>query len=102
MIPHIAVGMGLTGTVRYVMGQGNDHETGERLTLGEGEVSRAEILGGQGFGFEIKSADDIDLARRMMEWSAKPENQASKGIKCTKDCLHASLSWEKGQEPTRA
>jgi ATP-dependent exoDNAse (exonuclease V) alpha subunit len=102
MIPHIAVGMGLTGTVRYVMGQGNDHETGERLTLGEGEVSRAEILGGQGFGFEIKSADDIDLARRMMEWSAKPENQASKGIKCTKDCLHASLSWEKGQEPSKA
>ena len=101
MIPHIAVGMGLTGTVRYVMGQGNDHETGERLTLGEGEVSRAEILGGQNCG-EIKTAADIDLARRMMEWSAKPENQASKGIKCTKDCLHASLSWEKGQEPSKA
>ena len=102
MIPHIAVGMGLTGTVRYVMGQGNDHETGERLTLGEGQVSRAEILGGQNLGFEIKSADDIDLARRMMEWSAKPENQASKGIKCEKDCLHASLSWEKGQQPSKA
>ena len=38
----------------------------------------------------------------MMEWSAKPENQASKGEKCDKDCLHLSLSWEKGQEPTKA
>jgi len=101
LIPRITVGMGITGSIRYVMGQGNDPVTKERLTLAHGEVSRAQILGGQNFGFQIESADDIDVARRVMEWSAKPENQASKGIKCVKDCLHASLSWEKGQEPSR-
>ena len=36
----------------------------------------------------------------MMEWNGKAENQASATRKCEKDCLHASLSWESGQEPT--
>jgi len=36
-----------------------------------------------------------------MEWNGKEENQASKARKCEKDCLHASLSWEPGQDPTR-
>ena len=31
-----------------------------------------------------------------------PDNQASRGRKCEKDCFHASLAWEKGQEPTAA
>ena len=35
-----------------------------------------------------------------MEWNGLPQNQASRGVKCEKDCLHASLSWEKGQNPT--
>ena len=37
MIPNIAVGEGITGSVRYVMGQGNDPVTGARLQLAEGE-----------------------------------------------------------------
>ena len=37
-----------------------------------------------------------------MEWNALPQNQTSKTRKCENDCLHASLSWEKGQEPTAA
>ena len=102
MIPVISIGKGVTGAVRYIMGQGNHPVTGERLQLGEGEESRAEILGGQNFGIAIENDADLDLARRMMEWNALPENQASKGKKCVRDAFHASLSWEKGQNPTKA
>lgn len=101
MIPNLSKGKGVTGALAYVMGQGNDKATGERLQLEAGEISRADLLGGQGFGFEIDSAERLELARRIMEWNAKPENQASRGRKCELDCLHASLSWEQGQEPTR-
>ena len=102
MIPKIVKGAGITGSIRYAMGQGNDAETGERLTLTPGEESRAKILGGQNFGYAIDSAERLETARRMMEWNAMPDNQASRSRKCEKDCLHASLSWEKGQEPTAA
>jgi hypothetical protein len=64
-------------------------------------MTRAEILGGQNFGFALESAADLEVARCMMEWSAKPENQAGRAKKCVNDCLHVSLSWEKGQEPSR-
>ena len=101
MIPNIVKGRGISGAIAYGMGQGNDAETGKRKSLETGKSGRAEILGGQNFGFEIDDADKLDLARRMMEWNGKAENQASRGRKCEKDCLHASLSWEKGQEPTR-
>jgi hypothetical protein len=116
MIPNIVKGKGITGAIAYAMGEGQDEEKkegvayvadraagkakGERRVLGEGEISRALILGGQNFGFDVTNADQLDLARRMMEWNGKAENQASKGRKCENDCLHASLSWEKGQEPT--
>ena len=100
MIPNIVKGRGITGALAYVMGQGED-ENGKRIELVPGEKSRAEILGAQNIGFEIESAADLDLARRMMEWNGKEENQASKWRKCEKDCLHASLSWEPGQNPTR-
>jgi hypothetical protein len=102
LIPKIVKGAGITGSIRYAMGQGNDAETGERLTLTPGEESRAKILGGQNFGYAIDSAERLETARRMMEWNAMPDNQASRSRKCEKDCLHASLSWEKGQEPTAA
>jgi hypothetical protein len=100
VIPNIVKGRGITGALAYVMGQGED-ENGKRIELVPGEKSRADILGAQNIGFEIESAADLDLARRMMEWNGKEENQASKWRKCEKDCLHASLSWEPGQNPTR-
>ena len=99
MIPNIVKGRGITGALAYVMGQGED-ENGKRIELVPGEKSRADILGAQNIGFEIESAADLDLARRMMEWNGAAENQASKWRKCEKDCLHASLSWEPGQNPT--
>jgi hypothetical protein len=101
MIPNIVKGRGITGALAYSLGQGND-EKGERIELGAGDKSRAEILGGQNFGFAIDSAERLEMARRVMEWNGLPENQASKGRKCENDCLHASLSWEPGQNPSKA
>jgi ATP-dependent exoDNAse (exonuclease V) alpha subunit len=100
VIVNIVKGRGVTGALAYAMGQGED-EDGKRIELVPGEKSRAEILGGQNFGFEIEDAADLELARRMMEWNGKEENQASRGRKCELDCLHMSLSWEPGQNPTR-
>ncbi len=100
MIPNIVKGKGVTGLLAYVMGQGNDRETGLRKELAEGQEARARILGGQNFGYAIDSAERLEIARRDMEWNAQPDNQASRGRKCEKDALHASLSWEAGQEPT--
>ena len=78
MIPNIVKGRGITGSLAYVMGQGND-ENGKRIELVPGETSRAEILGAQNIGFEIESAADLDLARRMMEWNARPRGERDRG-----------------------
>ena len=100
MIPRATVGTGVSGAVRYLLSEGKDHKTGEHRTGPKGERSRVEWIGGTGFGFEIESRDDADLARRLMEFAAL--NQASKTRKCEKDCYHLSLSWRPGEEPTRA
>ncbi len=102
MIPNIVYGKGITGALRYAMGQGNDAQTGERLELVPGEKSRATILGGQGFGVDIDSAERLEMARRVMEWQGLPENQGSKTRTQQLDCLHASLSWGDGERPDRA
>ncbi len=101
MIPNIVKGKGISGALAYAMGQGNDEATGQRKELAAGEQSRATILGGQNFGFEIDSADRLETARRMMEFQALPQNQASKTRKLENDCFHASLSWGDGQRPTK-
>jgi hypothetical protein len=101
MIPNIVKGKGISGALAYAMGQGNDPQTGERLEKAAGEESRATLLGGQNFGFEIDSPERLELARRVMEWQALPENQGSQTRKQDKDCFHASLSWGPGQEPSR-
>ena len=101
MVPNIVKGRGITGAIAYAMGEGNDKETGERKALEAGQESRAELLGGQNFGFDVTDADRLDLARRVMEWSALPENQTSPTKRCVKDCLHLSLSWDGGQQPDR-
>jgi hypothetical protein len=46
-------------------------------------------FGGIGFGFEIETRDDADLARRIMEFDA--QNQASRTRRCELDCVHLSL-----------
>jgi hypothetical protein len=117
MIPNIVKGKGVSGALRYALGEGYEGEKkhgaamaldraaglnpkGAAVTLGEGEASRAAIIGGQNFGFEIDSVERVELARRAMEWNGAEQNQTSRGRKCENDCLHASLSWEKGQTPS--
>jgi Ti-type conjugative transfer relaxase TraA len=100
MTPRNNVGKGVTGAVRYALSEGKDSATGEYRTEPKGEKTRVAWIGDTGFGFAIDTAADIDLARRVMEFDAL--NQASKTKPCEKDCVHLSLGWRPGQEPTRA
>src|SRR5271156_5919901 len=96
MVPRIVVGKGITGLTNYVLGEGkgagNDN-------LPPGQESRVAWIGGQNFGFEIKSRDDVDLARRIMEFDAL--NQKSSTKRCEKDAVHLMLAWRVGDKPTR-
>ncbi len=99
MIPRIKVGKGVTGAVRYVLGEGKDRTTGEYRMLGAGEPGRVAWIGGTGFGFAIHSRDDANLGRRIMEFDAA--NQDSPTRRCEKDCVHLALGWPPDQAPTR-
>src|ERR1700757_1003654 len=100
MNPRINVGRGVTGAVRYVMGQGRDPNTGQVKSLALGEQSRVAWISGQGsFGFEIKTAADAERARRVMEFDAL--NQNSRTRRCEQDCVHISVAWRRGETPTR-
>jgi Ti-type conjugative transfer relaxase TraA len=99
MIPRCRVGKGVTGAVRYIMGEGRHPETGNQKKLGPDQISRVEWFGGMNFGFEIETREDADLARRIMEFDAL--NQASRTKQCEKDCVHLSLGWKPGEQPTR-
>jgi Ti-type conjugative transfer relaxase TraA len=101
MIPKLHVGKGVTGAVRYVLGEGRDPASHELKELKPGQQSRVDWIGGTGFGaFEIKTKADAELACRIMEFAAL--NQTSKTRRCEQDCLHLSLSWHPGETPTRA
>lgn len=95
MVPDITKGRGISGSVRYVLGQGR----GRGNDWMPGDKSRVAWLGGQGFGFEIENREDADLARRIMEFAAA--NQTSRTKRCEKDALHLSLSWHPEERPTR-
>ena len=95
----IKTGKGLSGAVRYAMGPGKDPQTGHFLPKPADGSSRVVWTSGQGFGFEIDSAERVEVARRVMEFDAL--HQASKTKKCVKDCVHIVLSWERGETPTR-
>jgi len=99
VIPRITVGKGVTGAVRYVLGEGRDPKTGELKPPAASADSRVDWIGGTGLGFEIESQADIELARRVMEFDAL--NQTSRTRLCEKDCVHLSLAWEPGATPTR-
>jgi Ti-type conjugative transfer relaxase TraA len=99
MIPRCVVGRGVTGAVHYILGEGRHPETGELVMLPEGQPSRVAWIGGTGFGFEIESREDVELARRMMEFDA--QNQSSRTKRCEKDCVHLALCWRPGETPSR-
>jgi Ti-type conjugative transfer relaxase TraA len=99
MITRCKIGKGVTGAVRYILGEGRDPDSGELNALADGGQTRVEWFGGTGFGFEIESRDDADLARRIMEFDA--QNQSSRTRRCEMDCVHLSLCWRPGEQPTR-
>jgi Ti-type conjugative transfer relaxase TraA len=99
MIPRCTVGKGITGAAQYILSEGRDPETGKRRRRPANGNSRVAWIGGTGFGFDIVSREDADLARRIMEFDAL--NQASRTRQCEKDCVHLSLGWRPGETPTR-
>src|SRR3984893_9313652 len=96
MNPRINVGRGVTGAVNYVFGPGRDPKTGHIKPEPEDGQSRVKWIGGTGFGFEIKTKGDADLARRIMEFDS-----LNGTTQCRMDCVHISLSWRPGENPTR-
>jgi hypothetical protein len=99
MIPRCRVGSGVTGAVRYILGEGRHPETGEPKKLGPDQISRVAWFGGANLGFDVETREDADLARRIMEFDAL--NQASRTKRCEKDCVHLALGWRPGEQPTR-
>jgi Ti-type conjugative transfer relaxase TraA len=99
MITRCKIGKGITGAVRYILGEGRDPESGELNTLADGQLTRVDWFGGVGFGFEVDSRDDADLARRIMEFDA--QNQSSRTRRCEMDCVHLAVCWRPGEEPTK-
>ena len=100
MIPRCTVGRGITGAARYILGEGRDRDTGAFRSTPANANSRVIWIGGTGFGFEIETPEDADLARRIMEFAA--QNQASRTRRCEQDCVHLSLGWRPGENPTPA
>ena len=100
MIPRCKVGRGISGAVRYALGEGKDPATGRTRKEPKGEQSRVAWTSGQNFGWPIDSPERAELARRVMEFMAV--DQTSRTKQCEKDCLHLSLGWRPGEQPTRA
>src|ERR1700722_4464204 len=100
MNPRLNTGKGVSGAVRYVLGQGRDPQTGELKPEAANDDSRVAWISGTGFGFAIKNAADAELARRVMEFDSL--NQGSRTRLCEKDCVHLSLAWRPGETPTQA
>jgi hypothetical protein len=95
----IQTGKGVTGALRYVQSEGYDPKTRAKIELVPGVQSRAELIGGTGFGFEITTEAHAELARRIMEFAAL--NQGSKTRKCEQDCVTLELNWPRGEKVSR-
>jgi hypothetical protein len=92
----MTMGKGITGAVNYARGEGRDPVTREFKKLAPGEESRVEFFGGGNFGFSITNGDDIELARKVMEYEAMNQRGKSRQV-----VGHLSLAWRPGEEPTR-
>jgi Relaxase/Mobilisation nuclease domain len=95
--PRIIVGSGISGAIRYAMGEGRDPVTRELKKLSPDDQSRVVWFGGAGFFWNIESAADIEQARREMEFDAL--NQRGQ---VRQDCVHLMLAWRPGEKPDRA
>jgi ATP-dependent exoDNAse (exonuclease V) alpha subunit len=95
----ITKGKGITGAVRYCLGEGRDPVTGElNPKPGDGKT-RVAWIGGTGFSFAVKTEADVNRGRILMELAA--QNQDSRTRKCEQDCVHLVLAWRPGETPSR-
>ena len=62
MIPRLKVGKGVSGAVRYALGEGRDPKTMQPRKEPAGDRSRVEWVGGMNVGFAVETAADADLA----------------------------------------
>ena len=102
MIAVGGLGRGLTGAIRYAMGEGNDPVTNERRpAAANDEASRVAWISGQGWegGWKPETRQDVETARRSMENLAFMQQGRTK--RCEKDCMHLVLAWRKGEHPER-
>ena len=60
MITRCKIGKGITGAVRYILGEGRDPDSGELHFLADGEPTRVDWFGGLNFGFDIESREDAE------------------------------------------
>jgi hypothetical protein len=97
----ITIGKGVTGAVRYCLGEGRHPVTGELLPKKPDGSTRVEWIGGTGFSFPIRTLADIERARILMELDAQNQPARRGGWRCEQDCVHLVLSWRPGEEPTR-
>jgi Ti-type conjugative transfer relaxase TraA len=95
----IQVGKGVTGAVRYCLGEGRHPVTGELLPPRADGGTRVDWIGGRGFSFPVKTLADAERGRLIMELDA--QNQSSRTRKCVQDCVHLVLSWRPGEKPSR-
>jgi ATP-dependent exoDNAse (exonuclease V) alpha subunit len=97
----IVIGKGVTGAVRYCLGEGRHPLTGELLPRRADGRSRVEWIGGTGFSFPIRTLADVERARLLMELDAQNQPVRRGGWRCEQDCVHLVLSWRPGEQPTR-
>lgn len=97
----IVIGKGVTGAVRYCLGEGRHPLTGELLPRRADGSSRVEWIGGTGFSFPIGTLADVERARLLMELDAQNQPVRKGGWRCEQDCVHLVLAWRPGEQPTR-
>jgi hypothetical protein len=90
MIANVHFGTSVEKSMRYVQGPGRDHNP-----------DRAQLLGGQGVGFQIKTDEDVKLATQMMKHNGDPAMQASPTKQSTIKALHMSVNWPPSQTPNQ-
>jgi AAA domain/Relaxase/Mobilisation nuclease domain len=97
----ITIGKGVTGAVRYCLGEGRHPVTGELLPKRADGSTRVEWIGGTGFSFPVRTLADIERARILMELDAQNQPVRRGGWRCEQDCVHLVLAWRLGERPTR-
>ena len=90
MIANANFGTSVEKSMRYIQGPGRDNVP-----------DRAQLVGGQGVGFQVKTDEDVKLAIQMMKHNGDPTMQASPSKQSTIKALHMSVNWPPTQTPNQ-